>query len=434
MRAFAFRSKSERERLLSLRESIWFRLMLGFRRLPVSWILLLVCALLHGSYIYLSLFPQEQGPEGSRLGALHVLRLVDFPEVHGFFELWKGQWWRLPVSALHHGDLVHLLCNAIGLWILGGMLEPRLGRVRYTAFVVGGLVVSLLPEAAIEQPAVGISGLLYAMFGLLLVLRTQDEAIRERFHPSLITWGFAWLFLCIPLTMLEIMPIANGGHLCGIVYGAFVGWLGFIVLPRSRTTGWLSLVSLHVAIAVGFSALMAPVWNGRYWGWQAVVENQPELWLKAVQRDPRMVTGWVAMIGSRQSKGDSRGAWEAALQAAQANRATPLFDEIIRELFRNEFRSATERAAALDSLQAMFGDEADAWLKRLRLPLLPSVDGDPLETLVELPPLDVPVDGFGNFAGLTQHVPGITGPNETQPRRPEVDPDDPRSARYGEVL
>lgn len=419
---------------MSLRASIWFRLMLGFRRLPVSWVLLLVCALLHGSFIYLSLFPQQQGLEGSRLGALHVLRLVDFPEVHGFFELWKGQWWRLPVSALHHGDLVHLLCNAIGLWILGGMLEPRLGRLRYTAFVVGGLVVSLLPEAAIEQPAVGISGLLYAMFGLLLVLRTHDETIRERFHPSLITWGFAWLFLCIPLTMLEIMPIANGGHLCGVVYGASVGWLCYIVLPRHRAIGWLSVVGLHLAVAVGFSSLMAPVWNGRYWGWRAVTEGRPDLWLEAVQRDPRMVTGWVAMIGDRLSSGDSQGAWAAALQAVRANRGNSTFDEIIRELFRDEFRSASERATALDSLQTMFGDEADAWLMRFRLPLFRSVDRDGPEALVELPPLDVPFAEFSNVSELTQHVPGITGPHETPPRRPVVDPDDPRSARYGEVL
>ena len=419
---------------MSLRESIWFRLMLGFRRLPVSWLLLLVCALLHGSFIYLSLFPQEQGPEGARLGALHVLRLVDFPEVHGFFELWKGQWWRLPVSALHHGDLVHLLCNAIGVWILGGMLEPRLGRVRYTAFVVGGLVISLLPEAAIEQPAVGISGLLYAMFGLLLVLRTQDETIRERFHPTLIAWGFVWLFLCIPLTMLEIMPIANGGHLCGIVYGAFVGWLCYIVLPRHEALGWLSLVGLHLAVAVGFSALMAPAWNGRYWAWRAVMEERPELWLQAVQRDPRMIMGWVAMIDDKLANEDATGAWETALQAARANRDSKIFDRIIRELFRDEFQSASERATALDSLQAMFGDEADAWLTRLQLPRLPGLDEAPPTELVELPPLDTPIDAFGNFAGLTRNVPGITTPHETPSRQPKVDPEDPQSARFGEVL
>lgn len=423
-----------RKELLSLRASIRFRLMLGFRRLPVSWILLLVCALLHGSFIYLSLFPQEQSLDGTHVGSLRHLVRTDHPEVHGFFQLWEGQWWRLPVSALHHADLLHLCSNAVMFWIFGGMLEPKLGRVRYLFFLLSALMVSLMPEAFVEKQAVGISGLVYAMFGLLLVLRTQDETIRERFYPSLIVLGFAWLFLCIPLTMLEIMPIANGGHLCGIVYGALVGWLSCIVLPRYRLIGWLSVVGLHVVAVVGIATLMAPVWNGRYWGWRAITENRPEFWLQAVQRDPRMVTGWVAMIDDQRGSGDSTGAWETALQAAQAHRSSTFFDEIIRELFRDEFRSTAEQNKALDSLRTTFGDEADAWLGRLHLPQFPVIEGDSFEELVELPPLDLPSEMFDSFTGLTQHVPGITVPHEIPPRRPTVDPDDPRSARYGEVL
>ena len=408
--------------------------MLGFHRLPVSWLLLLVCALLHGSFIYLSLFPQERGPEGTHIGSLRHLVRIDHPEVHGFFQLWEGQWWRLPVSALHHADLLHLIGNAVIFWIFGGMLEPKLGRFRYLLFLLSGLMVSLMPEAFVEKQAVGISGLVYAMFGVLLVLRTQDETIRERFHPSLIVLGFAWLFLCIPLTILEIWPIANGGHLCGIVYGAFVGWLCYIVLPRDQVIGWLSLVGLHLAVAAGFSALISPVWNGRYWGWRAVTEDRPEFWLQAVQRDPRMVTGWVAMIGDRLSSNDFEGAWKAALEGARANRSGTKFDEIIRELFRDNFQSTVEQNRALESLRTTFGDEADAWLRRLRLPQLPVIEGDSFEELVELPPLDVPVEGFGNSGELTQHVPGITVPYEVPPRWATVDPDDPRSARYGEVL
>jgi hypothetical protein len=320
------------------------------------------------------------------------------------------------------------------VWILGGMLEPRLGRVRYFLFVVGGLLVSLIPEVVAEIPAVGISGLLYAMFGLLLVLRTQDDRVREEFHPSLIIWGFAWLFLCIPLTMLGILPIANGGHLCGIVYGALVGWLCLIVLPRHRAVGWLSVIGLHLAVVVGFSALMAPVWNGRYWGWRAVTENQPEFWLQAVQRDPGIVTGWMAMIQNKRRDGDPAGAWQVALQAARANRGSTVFDEIIRELFHWDFRTVEERASALDALQELFGDEADAWLARLQLPVIGPVDGSLPEAFVELPQLDALFGPTGNFSGLTQNVPGITIPHKPPSRQPSIDPDDPRSARFGESL
>ncbi|MBI1310274.1 rhomboid family intramembrane serine protease [bacterium] len=415
---------------MSMRSSIWFRLVLGFRRLPVSWLLLLACALLHSSYIYLSLFPAEQGKEGARLGALHSLRLVDYPEIEGFFELWKGQWWRLPISSLHHGDLVHLLCNAAGLWILGAMLEPRLGRIRYLLFVAGGLIVSLAPEVVVDQPAIGISGLLYAMFGLLLVLRTCDERIRERFHPSLIMWGFVWLFLCVPLGWLGIMPIANGGHLCGIVYGALVGWLSFVLIPRHRVVGWVGLVAVHAGIWIGISALMAPTWSGRYWGWRAVTENRPELWLQAVERDPRMVTGWKALIQSKIDEHDLSGAWKTALEATLANRSSTEIDDIVRALFRDGFVSASERESALETLRSVFGDESDAWLNRFHL----TSGQKPLQNLVDLPSLDAPTSGLDDFVGLTLRFPGITQPFDATPRHPGVDPEDPNSARFGEVL
>ena len=83
-----------------------------------------------------------------------------------------SQPWRLVTSLLAHGSPLHLLSNMFSLFIIGRMLEPALGRIRYLAlfFVsgVGGLaaVALLVPE----NPVLGASGAIFGMLGALLVL------------------------------------------------------------------------------------------------------------------------------------------------------------------------------------------------------------------------------------------------------------------------
>jgi membrane associated rhomboid family serine protease len=57
--------------------------------------------------------------------SLEITSYDDAPDmVHrqlkGPFDLWAGEWWRMPVSAFHHGDLVHLLLNCSAAWNSAG--------------------------------------------------------------------------------------------------------------------------------------------------------------------------------------------------------------------------------------------------------------------------------------------------------------------------
>ncbi len=145
-------------------------------------------------------------------GALNLLLLTDFPDVNGMFKLWEGEWWRLTVSAFHHGNLIHLMMNMLAFWMFADLLEPKLGKLRYFVFCVAAATFSMLPEAALNQSAVGISGMIFAQFGLILVVRRHHEDIAGRLHPSLVPICFASIFICIPLTIFMDLPIANGAE------------------------------------------------------------------------------------------------------------------------------------------------------------------------------------------------------------------------------
>src|SRR5687768_5135233 len=42
-----------------------------------------------------------------------------------------GEWWRLVTSGFLHAGFLHLAFNAFALYVLGSMLEPAIGRVRF---------------------------------------------------------------------------------------------------------------------------------------------------------------------------------------------------------------------------------------------------------------------------------------------------------------
>ena len=83
-----------------------------------------------------------------------------------------SQPWRLLTSLLAHGSPLHLLSNMFSLFVIGRMLEPALGRIRYFALFlisgIGGLAAVALVVP--ESPVLGASGAVFGMLGALLVL------------------------------------------------------------------------------------------------------------------------------------------------------------------------------------------------------------------------------------------------------------------------
>ena len=256
-------------------------------RLPVTCLLILVSCFLYALSVSASYSAGSVSGLVVKPGALNVLLLTDFPDVNGMFKLWEGEWWRLSISAFHHGNLIHLMMNMLAFWMFADLLEPKLGKLRYLVFCVVAATFSILPEAALNQSAVGISGMVFAQFGLILIVRRHDDDIAERMHPSLVPICFASLFICIPLTMFMGLPIANGAHLFGLLYGAIVGWLCYDLRLRSRLLSGAGLMVIHSGLILAVLALMRPTWDGRYFAWRAITQTQTLAdWQKAVELNP----------------------------------------------------------------------------------------------------------------------------------------------------
>lgn len=167
-----------------------------------------------------------------------------------------GDWWRLVTGGFMHAGLLHLFMNMFLLWLLAQELEPALGGWRFGLLYVVSLLGGSLGAVALHPDAVtvGASGAIFGLMGALVVLQL-------RAHQNPWRSGIAGLVLLNVAFTFLVPGISIGGHLGGLVAGAFGGLL---VTPRTwpRTTAAIRdgfLILTGVLIAVGAVAVAGAV-------------------------------------------------------------------------------------------------------------------------------------------------------------------------------
>src|SRR3954467_14219523 len=129
-----------------------------------------------------------------------------------------GEVWRIVTSGFMHYGTLHLLFNMYALYILGQMLEPTIGRMRFTIiyFVsllsgsVGALILSPNAHTA------GASGAVFGLRGAAILGRR-----RRGINPLESGLG-VWLFLNLAITF-TVSNISVGGHIGGLIGGGGAG-------------------------------------------------------------------------------------------------------------------------------------------------------------------------------------------------------------------
>ena len=135
-----------------------------------------------------------------------------------------GQPWRLLTSVFVHAGLSHLLLNLFSLWLLGLLVEDRVGPLRlllvYLACGVGGSLASLWwHESGINS--VGASGAIFGLYGLLLALLLGKKLVLDKSDRR------AMLGLVLYLVFSNLLSglsgnIDNAAHVGGLATGLFI--------------------------------------------------------------------------------------------------------------------------------------------------------------------------------------------------------------------
>ncbi|MFT4288760.1 rhomboid family intramembrane serine protease [Nocardioides sp.] len=140
-----------------------------------------------------------------------------------------GSYWQLLTSAFTHVEIWHILTNMYALWILGPMLEPILGRVRFLAvYLLSALAGSAFVYVAADPASstVGASGAIFGLMGAALVI---SRRINAPLRPILVL-----VVLNAVITIL-VPGISWQGHVGGFVGGLLATGVLAYAPPRSRT-------------------------------------------------------------------------------------------------------------------------------------------------------------------------------------------------------
>lgn len=151
--------------------------------------------------------------------------------------------WRLISSALPHVDPLHLAFNIYWTWVLGGVIEERIGALRCLGLILLLAIVSDAAEYLVFTGGVGLSGVGYGLLGFLWARGRKDPSIWESIPRSTVPLFIGWFFLCIVLTYSDVMSVANLAHAAGFIVGGMIG-LGWMRLTLALSAGTLILAAV----------------------------------------------------------------------------------------------------------------------------------------------------------------------------------------------
>jgi GlpG protein len=201
MKEKELKEKAEFAKRVVTKESLWPSYTLG----PLTLILIGACVAVA---LFLGL------PPANPMLYLSV-ESVNLPEVR------QGQVWRLLTPIFMHHDIPHILFNMLWLKDLGSLIEVRQGTFKLLLLVVVIGVGSNLGQDLVGGPFfLGMSGVLYGLFGFIWMRGKLDPASGLRLSPPDIVMMIGWFFLCL---FHFVGDVANGAHAFGLVMGMIWG-------------------------------------------------------------------------------------------------------------------------------------------------------------------------------------------------------------------
>lgn len=231
--------------------------------------------------------------------SVQEFRGSDFSMLHLDFRSLPQEPWRFLTASVLHGDYLHLGMNVYWLLQLGVVAEALLGTWSFAGLVVVLAAGSSAAQWAVSGPCVGLSGIVYGLFGVLWALDRWHSACRGVMNKRTTEMFMAWFLICVMLTWWNVMPIGNTAHGVGALLGGAVGWalarqgaprllrllaplalLGLVALgqaPRVRHTINRSDAYAYELFQHGLDAIEAEDYAGAIEIYEELVERAPEL-------------------------------------------------------------------------------------------------------------------------------------------------------------
>jgi membrane associated rhomboid family serine protease len=355
------------------------------RLAPITAELTIVCLVIFASCFVPSRLSRERFADRQReCGAIQTQRLVESwdgvgrtsdLELYGPLDLWEGpQWktqsWRIPLTAIHHDDLLHLLICLGAAWYLGSRLEQHWGSFTMCLFLLPAICLPVLAELAAGQAMMGFSGVVCAMLGALVILREYDNNVAARFSLEAAQVGMSMIAVGWLASVAGDLAFPTLGHLAGFAYGSLVGILDVYGRRQSRPYifRWVMLILSVFCFTPGTFLVCHPTWLARYHWYQAISSKSPAETKRHLQEalhlDPALAPVWLRWSRLAESEGNLAEAWEHLMRGLAFNPSSSPLIEATQRLWRH--LDSGQRHEAETIIRNVFGHRANLWLDQIR--------------------------------------------------------------------
>ncbi|MGZ5375360.1 MAG: rhomboid family intramembrane serine protease [Solirubrobacterales bacterium] len=132
-----------------------------------------------------------------------------------------GESFRIITGAFLHAGPFHLLLNMFALYVLGTMIEPAIGTLRFVGIYFAALLMGSFGALLATEPnqvTVGASGAIFGLMGAAFVI-ARNRGMQE-------IQSQIGLFVVLNLVFTFAVPgISIGGHIGGLIGGALAALL-----------------------------------------------------------------------------------------------------------------------------------------------------------------------------------------------------------------
>jgi len=161
------------------------------------------------------------------------------------------EYWRLITSGFLHAGLLHIFFNMYLLYLLGQMLEPAIGSVRFVLLYFGSLLAGSFGAllATPDTVTVGASGAVFGLMGAAAVeMRARGIDPFQTGIGGLIVFNLVLSFV--------LNGISVGGHIGGLIGGVLIGFL-YTQVDRGRLPQQAAIAGSVLVGAVAAAAGIA---------------------------------------------------------------------------------------------------------------------------------------------------------------------------------
>lgn len=168
----------------------------------------------------------------------------------------QGYGWTLLTYPLLHANILHLLFNALGLYLLGRELLPLVGSRRFVAVIAGATLMGAALWLALHYfrggALIGASGSVMALFILFACFYPEREITFLLFFVLPVTVKpkyLAWILVGIDLVGFLFSELPGQAYDTGVAYsahlgGILAGWAYFRFLHANN--GWDRAASIEL--------------------------------------------------------------------------------------------------------------------------------------------------------------------------------------------